>query len=256
MKSGALFVLALVGCGVGQGTGQVKGPLTIEDCGGPGKMFPDPKNPQPYDLEPKFFSAEQLLDLSFGRVKSNRLIIRLQNTGRQRETNDVLRFDIPDALAAARCVRGEMNPDGTPAYDTENCFVSGGQSRLRVGTNALVRSYLTPNFKCSTKIQLYDRVGTAISDLRVPNDGQWASYIVFDSFGNARGDHPPGPEFKIEIDERLNATDFHLTIEDDAVVSARLDPLKPPIPHSHINGSLDGKFDFDMQRGQGAQTFP
>jgi hypothetical protein len=30
----------------------------------------------------------------------------------------------------------------------------------------------------------------------------------------------------------------------------------PPIPHSHIHGMLTGDFDFVMQRGQGAQTFP
>jgi hypothetical protein len=255
MRAAAILGLALVGCGVGQGSGAVTGPLRIEDCGGPGKTFPDPMNPKDYDLEPKFFGAEQLLDLSFGQTKSNRLVIRLQTNGRQRETNDVLRFDIPDELAVARCVRGLMNPDGTPAFDTNNCFVSGGVSRLRVGINALVRAYITPNFKCSTKAQLYDRVGTAVSDLRTPNDGQWSSFIIFDSFGNAKT-NDPGPDFKIDIDDQLKASDFRLTIVDDTVVTAEIDPMKPPLPHSHIDGSLHGNFDFDMQRGQGAQTFP
>jgi hypothetical protein len=247
------LALALVGCGVGQGTGEAKGPLTIEDCGGPGKLFPDPLAPKEYDLEPKFFGAEQLLDASNSGTKANRLIIRLQNTGRQRETSDVLRFDIPDLRAVARCVHGELKADGT-SFDPDNCFVNGTQSRLRVGTNALVRSYLTPNFKCSTKVQVFNRIGTAISD-QPATDGNWTSYIVFDSLGDAKNT-PPGPDFKIDIDERISASDFFLTIEDDAVISARLDPRKPPVPHSHIHGTLHGKFDFDMQRGQGAQTFP
>jgi len=189
-------------------------------------------------------------------VKSNRLIIRIQNSGRQREQDDVLRFDIPDELAVANCVRGQMNPDGTPAFDTANCFFANGQARVRVGFNALVHANLTPNFKCSTKMQLYDHVGTAISDVRTPNDGNWDSFIVFDAFGRAQGTAPPGPAFKIEIDDRLSATAFVLKIEDDAVVTASIDPMKPPLPHSHIHGTVSGNFDFDMQRGQGAQTFP
>jgi hypothetical protein len=251
--AGAIVAVALVGCGVGEGEGHVSGPLTLEDCGGPGKMLPDPSNPQEYDMDPRFFAAEQLLDLTGGVVKSNRLIIRLQNTGRRREANDVLRFDIPNLFEVARCVHGGRKADGSPDFDEANC--SGG--RIRIGTNALIRSYLTPNFKCSTKVQMYDHVGTAISnDALAVGDNNWESFIVFEAFGGAKKPDPPGPNFKIDIDDQLHATHFQLTIEDDAVVTARLDPLKPIPPHSFVHGSLQGDFDFVMQRGQGAQTFP
>jgi hypothetical protein len=255
-----LLGLGAAGCSVGGGTGEAKGPVTILDCGGPGKTFPDPMKPEEYSLEPQFFAAEQLLDLSGSQRKVNRLIIRLQNTGRRREANDILRFDIPDLFEAARCVRGKKKADGSADYDESNCFVTPQGTRLRIGTNALVRAFLTPNFKCSTKLQLYDHVGTATSTVRAPSDGTWASYIVFSDFGRANSPEALkkdlAPNFKIELDDRLRASEFVLFLEDDGVVTARLDPLMPPLPSTHISGMLKGLFDFDMQRGQGAQTFP
>jgi hypothetical protein len=239
---------------VGEGTGSVTGPLTILDCGGPGETFPDPEKPEEYDLHASFFAAEQLLDLSGGQSKSHRLIIRMQNSGRRREANDILRFDIPNLYDVARCIRAGQGDGGASDYDQRDCFPGPGGTRIRVGPNALIRSSLTPNFKCSTKTQPYDHVGTADSNVRMPNDGQWESWIVFSELGNVRDQSLP-PDFKIEINDRLEA-EFNLTIEDDAVVTARLDPLEPPVPISRINGHLTGSFHFDMQRGQGAQTFP
>jgi hypothetical protein len=254
----AMALLALAGCGVGEGTGMVKGPLTILDCGGAGKTFPNPDDPQEFDMQPGFFAAEQLLDLSPGEDKAHRLIIRLQTTGRRRELNDILRFDIPNLQAVARCFRaGAMAADGgaPAAFDQANCFPSAGGTRIRVGENALIRAAITPNLSCSTKYVLYNHVGTAVSGVRTPNDGNWESYIVFTTLGRALNSDF-GPDFKIEIDDQLKSSEFSLTIEDDAVVAAQTDPLMPTFPISHIHGKLTGNFDFDMQRGQGAQTFP
>jgi hypothetical protein len=252
-----VLTLALAACGVGEGTGAVKGPLTILDCGGAGKVFPDPANPQEYDMKPEFFAAEQLLDLTGGQERSHRLIIRVQTTGRRREATDALRFDITNLQAVARCFRAGAMVAGGPAaeFDQTNCMPTTGGTRIRVGPNALIQAAITPNFTCSTRLGLYPHVGTAVSDLRTPNDGNWQSYIVFTALGRALS-ADFGPDFKIEIDDRLQASEFSLTIEDDAVVTAQRDPLMPPIPGSHINGHLTGSFDFDMQRGQGAQTFP
>jgi len=246
--------LTALGCSVGQGTGEVRGPLTILDCGGPGKTFPDPMKPEDYDLQAAFFAAEQLLDLTLGQSKSHRLIIRLQNTGRRREANDILRFDIPNLYEVARCIRGAQADGGTSDFNQQECAMGPTGMRIRVGPTALIRAYLTPNFKCSTKIQLYSHVGTAISTVKSPADGNWESWIVFSEMGSVR-DAALNPDFKIEIDDRLEA-EFELTIEDDAVVTAKRDPLMPPVPKSHIHGNLKGSFHFDMQRGQGAQTFP
>jgi hypothetical protein len=251
----ALLALAAFGCSVGQGSGEARGPLTIMDCGGPGKTFPAAMAGEEYDLHPQFFVAEQLLDLSMGQSKMNRLIIRLQNTGRRREVSDILRFDITNLYEVARCIRGRSKPDGTDDFDGRDCARTPTGMRVRVGPNALVRAFLTPNSKCSTKLQIYDHVGTANSVPRVPNDGNWDSFIVFGALGAAAQD-PFNPDFKIELDDPLEASDFELTIEDDAVVTAQTDPLMPPVPRSHIAGKLHGQFHFAMQRGQGAQTFP
>jgi hypothetical protein len=218
-------------------------------------MFPTPLNPsEVYQLQPHFFAAEQLLDLSMGESKTNRLIIRMQNTGRRREASDILRFDITNLYEVARCVRGRMNADGTPDFDKRDCFPGPTGTRIRVGPTAWIHAFLTPNFKCSTKIQIYNHVGQVDSNPRTPNDGNWESFIVFATLGTANDD-PFRPDFKIDLDDALDAT-FQLTIEDDAVVSNRFDPLMPPIPTSHIHGTLAGQFHFAMQRGQGAQTFP
>lgn len=252
-----LVWLALAGlaCSVGQGTGTAKGPLTILDCGGAGKDFPPANMPGAvYDLNPKFFTAEQLLDLTQGSLKQNRLIIRVQNTGRRREVSDILRFDITNLYEVARCVHGGTAPDGGADFDGRDCAPGPTGTRIRVGPTALIRAFLTPNFTCSTRLQIYDHVGTAISTLNPPG-GTWESYIVFSQLGSAR-DQAPNPDFKIDIDDLIESSGFELTIEDDAVVTAESDPLMPPVPRSHINGKLSGEFHFAMQRGQGAQTFP
>jgi hypothetical protein len=257
VKRLGLVALLVLGCSVGQGTGKVFGPLMIQDCGGAGKVFPGPLTPGGvYDLHPEFFAAEQLLDLSMGKSKQNRLIIRLQNTGRRREASDILRFDITNLYEVAKCVRGDKLPDGKDDFDQRDCARGPTGNRVRVGPNALVRAFITPNFTCSTKLQIYDHVGTADSAVRIPNDGNWDSFIIFSALGTAKTDQVLNSDFKIDLDDPLEASDFQLTIKDDAVVTAELDPLMPPIPVSHIGGHLEGEFHFAMQRGQGAQTFP
>jgi hypothetical protein len=252
-----LLALTVLGCIQGQGSGEARGPLTILDCGGTGKNFPPPSTPgAEFDLHPQFFGAEQLLDLTNGQTKQNRLIIRLQNTGRRREVSDILRFDITNLFEVARCVRGGTTPDGgADDFDHRDCARSPTGVRIRVGPNALVRAFLTPNFSCSTKVQIYDHVGAANSMPHIPNDGNWDSYIVFATLGRAA--LPSfSPDFKIELDDPLDASDFQLTILDDAVVTALTDPRMPPVPDPRISGKLHGNFHFTMQRGQGAQTFP
>lgn len=254
-RGGWLAVAAAVvagGCTVGQGVGEVKGELFIIDCNL--KAPPDlgARNmPVPYDLKPKFFAAEQLLHLGTieATARVNRLLIRLQSSGRKREANDILRFDFPDERAVALCVRAQKNPDGTPAYDQRNCFQGPNGPRLRVAPNALVKANLTPNFTCAAQI-----VGTAVSG-DTATDGNWESWVELAEFGNAKhGDI--GREFKVDIEDRLWATAFSLTMKDEVVVTAETDVTRPPIPDPRIGGKLSGYFDFVMQRGQGAQTFP
>jgi hypothetical protein len=249
------LALALLGagCTVGQGVGEVKGEIYIIDCNL--KSAPDlgaRDQPVPYDLKPKFFGAEQLLHLGTmgATARVNRLIMRLQSSGRKREANDILIFDVPDERLVALCVRAQMNADGTPAYDQRNCFQGPNGPRLRVAPNALVRASLTPNFTCAAQI-----VGTGVSSDAITDGNLWESWIELSQFASAR-DADIGREFKIDINDRLYSPAFSLTLKDEVVVTAESDVLRPPVPEPRIGGKLSGFFDFEMQRGQGAQTFP
>jgi hypothetical protein len=267
MRRETLVLLALavtpLGCTVGEGTAIVEGMIFINNCkgdlrGGPRFPYGDTPEQHPYSLKSEFVAAEPIQDIAIG-PKTHRLIIRIQTNGRRREANDVLKFDVPDSREVARCVRGRIDPQTMmPDFDKDNCSWPAGATvaRLRVAPNGLVRVNFTPNFICNVPI-----VGTAISAPVPTAPGAWDSWVELKNFGSAaQPDLPPterqavSSEFKVNFDQQLTAPSFQLKIEDDAVVKAPL--LGNPLPPSGINGTLTGLFDFDMQRGQGAQTFP
>jgi hypothetical protein len=64
---------------------------------------------------------------------------------------------------------------------------------------------------------------------------------------------PLGTDFVINYGDRLRAS-FHLELSDAQVISAVENNLPQPDPE--IGGTLDGFFDFDLERGQSAQAFP
>jgi hypothetical protein len=104
----------------------------------------------------------------------------------------------------------------------------------------------------------------------VVTDGSWASWVEFQEFGTAAQDRGAdrsrsqiGNTFHIEFGQRIYATTFaKLTLVDDEVVNAAINNLpKPSSPNGNIGGTLGGtpttgRFDFDLERGQGAQFFP
>jgi hypothetical protein len=70
---------------------------------------------------------------------------------------------------------------------------------------------------------------------------------------------PIDKKFYVELGQRIYATTFALTLVDDQVVNAAIKNL--PRPDPNIGGTLGGdptkgRFDFDLQRGEGAQFFP
>jgi hypothetical protein len=253
--------VAAAACEVGDGSGAARGPLTILNCRIDGSDYPGEDDPPEYDLNPQFFAAEPLQDIGRARIKMNRLIIRMQDTGRQRELTDVLRFDIPSSYEVARCVRGLRAPDGTAEFDEKNCSWATGVPRLRVGLHGLVQAYFTPRATCPpSKYVPRNVVATAVSNPQAAPDA-WESWIELKVFGAARAeasspdeDRTTAPGFKVDFDQRLWAPAFHLTMRDDKVVKA-LEKGEPP-PREEVSGVFDGFFDFDMERGQGAQTFP
>jgi hypothetical protein len=287
-----LFVLfastapLLGACSVGQGVGAANGVLYAYGCSKNGDYCPNgspncatEENPSAYDLKPSFFSGEPIDDLrefsAGSEVMQNRLIIRLQTSGKQIEQNDVLSFDVVNSYEVARCVRGHVKKDtGVNDWDENNCFRASdnGPGRVRLQHDSSVRATLNPRATCTANL-----VADAISEVPVPQsyvtapkpvvvDGNWASWVEFQEFGAAAQSNlipidraEVDARFRIELGDRIYATSFKLTLIDDGVVNAAITNL--PQPKSLIGGTLGGdpskgRFDFDLARGQGAQFFP
>jgi hypothetical protein len=86
------------------------------------------------------------------------------------------------------------------------------------------------------------------------------SWIEFQNFGSAE-ESDVAPEmrtgipsdFVINYGGRLRAN-FHLVLQDAQVITAV--ETNQPAPAPLVGGTLDGYFDFDLERGRAAQAFP
>jgi hypothetical protein len=240
------------GCTVGEGEGAARGALYVKGCNDEIKDYGRPDLLLEYNLRPEFFAGEPIEDIKEDGNR-NRLVIRLQNSGKSLESNDYLQFDIVSSYQVARCLHGSVDPD-TAAV----CHWPAGQAwpRLRIGPNLPIRASLALRDTCP----LATLVGTARdgdgarSDVIVPlPPEQWRSWIELSVFGTAR-DQEVAPTFRVEFNERLRAEAFHVDLIDDRVIDA--ERRRDPPPDPDLLGRLDGNFDFELERGQGAQTFP
>jgi hypothetical protein len=280
----AIIVLALGvgGCSVGKGVGAASGFIYEYGCSKNGDYGTQsdggaPLAPAPYDLQPSFFAGEIIDDLreysAGSEPRSNRLIIRLQRSGKQIELNDVLTFDVSSSYEVARCVRGRVLADGTPDWDQANCYRASDQApgRMRVQYDSDVHVALTLHATCTANL-----VASAVSRPVPPSyatspnpvvaNGAWDAWVEFQEFGTASQYNlePQGrtfvePTFRVDYGQRIYATSFFLTLTDDNVVSAAI--AGRPLPEPQVGGTLGGdpttgRFDFDVQRGQSAQFFP
>ena len=283
-----LWVLCLGACSVGKGVGAAKGTLFELGCSSGGDYCSSPGvcgaygNAVPYDLHPSFFAGEPINDLrqlnSGNEIMNNRLTIRLQRSGKEIEQNDVLTFDISSSYEVARCVRGRIytDPDTSELkndWDATNCYRASdnGPGRMRVQYDSQVRAALTLKATCTANL-----VASAVSapvpldytttPTPVVADGSWLSWVDFQEFGGAAQidkvptkRDPISPKFRVGLSDRIHASAFALTLEDDQIINAAIHDLPQPAPN--IGGTLGGdettgRFDFDLQRGQGAQFFP
>ncbi|MBN2574958.1 MAG: hypothetical protein JXP73_10385 [Deltaproteobacteria bacterium] len=280
-----VLAVGLGACSVGKGVGAASGHIYEYGCStesGDYCFSPDvcgtAASPAPYDLEPSYFAAEPIDDLrNYGpgsEPMNNRLTIRLQRSGKQIELNDVLTFDVASSYEVARCVRGRVDPStGGNDWDEANCYRASdtGPGRMRVQYDSDVHGALTLKATCTANL-----VASAIS-ARVPlsyaaatpssvANGAWDSWVEFQEFGDAaQADRPPqerdpvSPKFRVDFGQRIYATSFFVTLIDDNVVTAAINGR--PRPDPQIGGTLGGdpttgRFDFDLERGQGAQFFP
>jgi hypothetical protein len=265
-----LLILLLItasggACGVGDGVGVVEGMLYVRDCTPEGD-YGSAMVPWGYNMDPDFFVGEPIEDVREGGLE-NRIVIRVETVGRRvRQSRgiiargplkDQLILDI-DVFPVARCMRAATL--GVVPEDLERfCLVTPGdpKPRVRVGPEQPIRVNFIPRASCPKNSYV---IGAAEGDdprpagVRVAVDpANWLSYVVWTDFGDASGTNID-QNFKVEFGDRLRVDSFKLHIEDDKRLKAEREERLLPV--GEIEGDLTGLFDFDLDRGQGAQTFP
>jgi hypothetical protein len=274
------FVAAVTaaGCGIGDGSGTADGMLWILGCQD-GDPLGTPDKPQLFHLDPTFFAAEPIEDISDG-APTNRLIIRMQRNGNATEITDTLYFDVRDSAEVARCLRGKTNA-GIPDWNTTSGAVVDDLNGVPpadqqawceapVTVPGVARIHLVPFGPVAVS---FAPLASCHSDMHPPaqvnitgvaRDG----WIQFENFGDAieanqattasDARHPiintHDSGFKVNYGQQLTAS-FHIEMGDERVAAAMRDKKQPPTD-PQIGGFLDGRFDFDFQRGRSAQTFP
>ena len=279
---GALASLA-GGCTVGDGNGAATGPIWELGCSTSGADYGTEKAPRTFDLSPHFFAGEPIEDIAPAN-QTNRLLMRLQRNGNRLEVNDTLYFDVVNVYEVARCVRGRIDDQGMPDYDTRMTIdpvthlptttpwcdwsgvptsIDGGSpadggagdagvgpsgpphARIHLGVDEFIRSSLSLLFTCHKDYV----VGQGF-------DG----WIDFQDFGLAAEPdvarelrHAISSTFKVNFGDRLRAS-FEVVLGDQRVSTAAKALM--PIPPALVGGYLDGFFDFDLERGRAAQPFP
>jgi hypothetical protein len=277
---GILAALSSNACSVGQGQGSAVGELFVLGCSGKGDYCQGDVcgtaiNPVPFNLSPSFFAGEPINDIRLGikgtEILTNRVLLRLQRSGVQLDLNDVLTFDFTNSYEVARCVRGRkfVGAGGVvlPDWDEANCYRASdsGPARVRLHVDGVASSALCPWTTCSAQPVAQasaisaNQLGTAQS---IPPNGEWESWVELEEFGKASEAEildpllrtPVHPQFHISLGERVRALRFKMLLVDQHIITAVQDRL--PIPAPVIGGKLEGAFDFELKRGQGAQTFP
>jgi len=222
--SAGLFSVGLAsGCVLGEGTGQVEGPMFIRQCamrlsiGASGSQtaysFGTAADPVLYAMDPSFFAAEPIND--FPRLEpNNRLVMRIQSDGSRIEQADVLVINV----ASVRDVALALNQP------------------IEVGINTNVRATLSLNQSCPMPEVLPTLEGT----------------LTFSQFGDASLGRVP-EDFRIGLEDRLQATfDFNLVDVRAASIGGLGNvPIAPA-----VGGRLTGNFDFVVRQGQRAQSYP
>ncbi len=147
-------------------------------------------------------------------------MLRLQSSGKQVESNDVLTFDFVDSFEVARCLGGARRADGSADFDEGSCvpitrerdgaLVPG--ALLRISPETPVRAYFMPRATCPATLTDPPRnyVATAVSTWppgappppspppSAPGGGSvparpagapagWASWLELVAFGKAQG---------------------------------------------------------------------
>jgi hypothetical protein len=264
-----LAAASAAGCTIGEGTGAAAGPLWILGCrpddGKPDEPdYGSEANPKLFDLEPTFFAGEPVEGISDG-IPANRLIIRMQRTGNEIQISDTLFFDVLDSGRIARCLRGRT-VGGVPDWDTSSgtlnandppwCEPMGGpngETRIHLLPFGPVRSALMPLATCQS-----DMHPPAVVSITGVANGGWIDFLAFgpaEQPSKAPEDRTEVEStFKVNFGQNLSAN-FSVVLGDDRTETAIHNMIDVP-PEPRIGGMLNGNFNFDLERGRSAQTFP
>ncbi|HVV16066.1 MAG TPA: hypothetical protein VHH90_02590 [Polyangia bacterium] len=287
-RAGSAFLAAALGaslaagCTVGSGSGKASGMIFEYGC-----IHADGGAPTEYDLKPTFFAGVPTEDLSVTGMHMNEMHIRMQNNALAIQYADTLYFDVLNSYEVARCVRGstmgglqynvtEPLPDGgstlwcdwsgtaftdggafdagavTPGAPDAGASLDGGMSVMATSP----RIHVTPYTDVRSSFAALSTCGlTSVTGVAV--DG----WISFQDFGGAgQSDRPPDlrapvdSDFVIQFGDRMRAQ-FQIVLADQVVIAAK-EENQPPPRASEIGGSLEGSFDFNLERGRSAQPFP
>jgi hypothetical protein len=157
---------------------------------------------------------------------------------------------VPDWDTSSGVVEPDPNMPGPPWCEPNG---PNGIPRIHLVPFGPLRSSLSPLATCVS-----DMHGpTVVGITGVAKDG----WIEFRDFGPAaQSDRAPeareaiDPKFQVNYGDRLRAS-FSVVLDDDRVLTAQYKMIDMP-PAAAIGGTLDGSFDFDLERGRSAQTFP
>lgn len=286
LRAAALIVgvaaggLSVGGCTVGGGSGAADGTLFEIGCThAPLTADGGVNAPVPYSLKPVFFAGSPIEDLSTSSMHMNQLEIRMQNNGLAIQYADDLFFDILNSYEVARCVRGQTKngqpqwnvtetlPDGSAVLWCDWSDTVGGSdggvaadagAPLDGGMSVMAsapRIHLTPYTDVRASFVTYSTCG--VTDITAVAADGW---IQFQNFGSAEQGGPTEDrgaiptDFVIQYSDRLRAT-FHVVLTDSAIIAAKQEN-RPPPQEARMGGTLDGYFDFNLERGRAAQPFP
>jgi hypothetical protein len=268
----------LAGCAVGSGSGSAEGELFQYGCIHDNGPDAGADTPRAYNLAPVFFAGEPIEDLSVTGMHSNEMRIRMQNNGLSIQYADTLYFDVVNSYEVARCLRGRIDDHGQPDWNVTEPLPDGSQTgwcdwsgtqfadgsadgggSMDGGMSVMAsapRIHLTPYTDVRSSFATLSTCGIT-NVTAVAFDG----WITFQYFGAAEQPElsPDKREavdrnFVIQYGDRMRAT-FHVVLGDQIVITSKQMNLPPPRP-PEIGGTLDGYFDFNLERGRSAQPFP
>jgi len=249
------------------GTGHIEGDVALLGC------TENRDQTGYFNLGARFFAGEPFDDSSPSK-RNNQLIIRIQRSSQRAESTDVVALSITSTYEVARCVAGFTMADGTQDWDPRLCDRSMGTARVAIGDGGQVIHGSFDPYKTCPNAALLDAYSALLSGVAqgdcdstdpgvmalnpvgcpatCPDRNSWVEFSVFGRAHESSGQ--VDPRFIVNYDEQIKATNLHLGLCDVATIQANKDRRFVPAPR--LTGTLDGDFDFDLRRGQGAQSFP